>query len=108
MSDDYQIEIPPSFMALYTDARHRLTVSLAQLRARYELCEDLAQQLIESAQHIHHDLGVTQDEVMDRLHAGLRVPESGLEATEADWVLQRLAELLGWGWSGLPAVPPPG
>jgi hypothetical protein len=108
MSDEYQIEIPPSFIALYTDARHRLTVSLAQLRARYEVCEDLAQQLVESAQHIHHDLGVSQDEVMDRLHAGLRDAESGLGGAEADWVLQRLAELLGWGWSGLPAVPPRG
>jgi hypothetical protein len=98
MADDYQIEIPPSFIALYSDARHRLTVPLAWLRERYEVCEDLAQQLIESAQHIHHDLGVPQHEVLQRMQAGLLTPDSGFDAAQARWVLLRLTELLGWGW----------
>ena len=49
MSDEYQIEIPPSFTALYSDARHRLTVPLRTLRDRYEVCEDLAQHLTHNA-----------------------------------------------------------
>jgi hypothetical protein len=96
MSDEYQIEVPPSFQALYTDARRRLTVPLAALRARYEVCEDLAQQLVDSAQHIHHDLGVAQDEVLHRLHAGLADPEAGLAPQEPRWVLRRLIELANW------------
>ena len=47
MSDEYQIHIPPSFEAVYRDARHRLTVSRDTFRARYELCEDMAQMLVE-------------------------------------------------------------
>ena len=96
MSDDYQIEIPPSFIAIYTDARRRLTVKLAELRQRYDLCEDTAQQLVEPGRHIHFDLGLTQDEVIDRLLAGLHDSDSGLTADEAVWVIKRMAELLDW------------
>lgn len=100
MSDDYQIEIPPSFIAIYTDARKRLTVKLAELRQRYDLCEDTAQQLVEPGRHIHFDLGLTQDEVIDRLLAGLHNPDSGLTADEAVWVIKRMAELLDWTLPG--------
>lgn len=96
MSDEYQIEIPPSFTTLYTDAGRRLTVRLVELRQRYELCEDLAQQLTEPGRHIHFDLGLTQDEVFDRLHAGLAGDDSGVSNAEAAWVIKRLAELLDW------------
>jgi hypothetical protein len=106
MSDEYQIEVPPSFQAVHSDARRRLTVTLAHLRARYEVCEDLAQQLVDSAQHIHHDLGVAQDDVLHRLHAGLADPEAGLEPGEPRWVLRRLVELANWpvpeGWDEEP------
>jgi len=100
MSDEYQIEIPPSFTALYTDARRRLTVKLPELRQRYDLCEDTAQQLVEPGRHIHFDLGLTQDEVIDRLHAGLVGSESGLREDEAVWVIKRMAELLDWTLPG--------
>jgi len=100
MSDDYQIEIPPSFIAIYTDARRRLTVKLAELRQRYDLCEDTAQQLVEPGRHIHFDLGLTQDEVIDRLLAGLHDSDSGLTADEAVWVIKRMAELLDWTLPG--------
>jgi hypothetical protein len=96
MSDDYQIEIPPSFTALYTDARRRLTMKLAELRQRYDLCEDTAQQLVEPGRHIHFDIGLTEDEVFGHLHGGLTGADSGLTAAEAVWVIKRLAELLDW------------
>ena len=49
MSDDNQLFVPPSFVALFHDARGRLREPKAQLLARYELCEDLAQLLVEQA-----------------------------------------------------------
>ena len=97
MTDDNQILVPESFLDLYTDrARQRLRVPLAELRARYEVCEDLAQQLIASAQHIRFDLGVSEDEVLIRIETGLQAPESGLTPDEGVWVARRLAELLEW------------
>lgn len=96
MSDEYQIEIPPSFIALYSDARRRLTVPLRDLRDRYEVCEDLAQHLTTHCRSIHVEIGVDEQEVLTRCHQGLSTPEAGVSAAEATWVVTRLAELLGW------------
>jgi len=96
MCDEYQIEIPPSFCALYTDARQRLTEPLRVVRVRYEVCEDLANHLIEHARTVLFQLGVTEDDVLDRCLRGLQAPESGVSPSEAQWVVHRLAELLGW------------
>ncbi len=96
MSDDYQIEIPPSFYAVYTDTRRRLTAPMTEVRSRYEACEDLANHLVDHGKQVHFDLGVSEDEVLMRCHAGLLTPESGVSVAEATWVVTRLAELLGW------------
>lgn len=96
MSDDYQIFIPPSFHALHADPRGRLTLPLAEFRQRYELCEDMAQMLVEQAQALQHDPGLPEDIILDRMRAGLATPEAGFSAAEAQWVVTRLAELLGW------------
>jgi hypothetical protein len=101
MSDDYQIEIPPSFQALYVDARHRLTLPLAEYRGRYEICEDLAQHLSEHCRSIHVEIGVDEHEVLARCQQGLLSPDSGVAPGEAQWVVTRLAELLGWPHEGL-------
>ncbi len=98
MSDDYQINIPPSFTALYSDARQRLNIPLAELRDRYEVCEDLASHLTEHCRNIHVEVSVDEQEVLQRCHAGLLTAESGVHAPEAAWVVTRLAELLGWPW----------
>ena len=99
MSDEFQIEVPLSFRALYLDTRQRPTLPLPPLAARYELCEDLAQQLVERAREVHFSLGVSEDEVLERMHRGLRAPGGPVEAPEAAWVVRRLAELAGWDWS---------
>jgi hypothetical protein len=99
MSDDYQILIPPSFTDLYTDRRRRLTVTLDTLRTRYDLCEDLANQLVDFARGVHLDLGVSEDEVLARCRQGLMQPPTQVEPMEALWVQRRLAELLGWPWT---------
>lgn len=96
MSDEYQIEIPPSFYDLHVDARRRLTVPMALVRERYEVCEDLANHLVEHCLGVHREIGVAEDEVLVRCHRGLMVPEAGVSVAEAGWVVTRLAELLGW------------
>ena len=96
MSDEYQIHIPPSFESVYADARGRCSVSRNEFRERYELCEDMAQMLVDHSQAVHHDQGVSQDLVLERTQAGLGTAESGFSPAEAGWVVTRLAELLGW------------
>ena len=96
MTDEYQIEIPPSFYALYTDARRRLTAPMALVRERYEACEDLAQMLVDPAATKLFELGVAQEDVLLRFHAGLCTAGSAVSVPEAEWVIRRLAELLGW------------
>lgn len=103
MSDDYQIEVPPSFIALYTDQRHRLTVPLRQLRERYDLCEDLSQQLVDHARTTHFSHGISEDEVLVRMHRGLLSPQAMVKEAEATWVTRRLAELLGWDADDVPS-----
>jgi hypothetical protein len=98
MSDDYQVFIPPSFTALYSDRAGRLAVKLPVLRERYDLCEDLAAQLVEFASSVHHDLGVSEDEVLARCRQGLLAAPAQVSPDEARWVERRLAELLGWPW----------
>jgi hypothetical protein len=101
MSDDYQIHIPPSFFALYTDARQRLAEPIATVRERYEICEDLANHLVSHAQVLNHVGVPSEAEILTRIHDGLSTPEAGVSALEAGWIVRRLAELLGWKAGGL-------
>lgn len=102
-SGDYaenQIEIPPSFVALYSDAQQRLLVPPEQLRLRYEVCEDLAQHLAGPAQSMFDAAGRTSPDkgidIQRRILKGLLSGESGIDGREACWVVRRLAELLEW------------
>ena len=96
MDDDNQIHVPPSFMAVYTDARGRLTNKADTVRARYELSEDLAGHLVEHAQTLYHVQAPSEAEILRRIHAGLCTAESGVSVAEATWIVTRLAELLVW------------
>ena len=96
MDDDNQIHIPPSFMAVYSDTRQRLTEKAAVVRTRYELCEDLAGHLVEHAQTLYHVQAPSEAEILRRIHAGLCSAESGVSVSEATWITTRLAELLVW------------
>ena len=97
-SEDSQIDIPPSFFALYADPRRpaRLRQPVGLVHARYEVCEDLASHLVEHARIQAHVAAPSEDEVLQRIHAGLRAADAGVSADEARWVLTRLAELLDW------------
>jgi hypothetical protein len=98
MSDDeYQIEIPPSFIALFVpEGRIKPTASVREIRERYEYCEDLANMLTETAGTKLWQLGVAESDVLERIGQGLQGGQAGVSEAEAQWVLRRLAELLGW------------
>jgi hypothetical protein len=97
MDDANQIEVPPSFLALFTNpSGHRLTEPMSTVRARYELCEDLAQMLTEQASAAQFKTGGSEEEVLQKMKAALVGEGSPVQAREAGWVVQRLAELLGW------------
>ena len=94
--DENQVPVPESFVALYLDARQRLTTTRAALAVRYELCEDLANLLTDHCSTVHFRDGVDEATVLQRCHRGLLAPPTTVEANEAEWVVRRTAELLGW------------
>lgn len=96
MPDDSQITVPASFIALHlAPGRRRPTASRERIAARHEFCEDLAAMLCETASTRRWELGVTGDDVLERVHRGLLAGDS-VSADEAGWVVWRLAEMLGW------------
>ncbi len=100
-SGDSQIQIPPSFIALFiAPGKWKPSEPRDVIAARYELCEDMATMLVEHAQLKQFDLGITEADVLERVHRGLTVAGSNLGAAEAAWVIGRLAELLGWPQPG--------
>jgi len=99
---DNQILVPPSFIALFSDARGRLRESADVVRQRYELCDDLANHMVEHAQTLYHVQAPSEAEILRRIHAGLSSGEAGLASVEAAWVVSRLAELLAWQCPALP------
>jgi hypothetical protein len=97
MSDDNQTIIPPSFIALFVEpGRSKPSATREHIYARYDLCEDLANLLTEQATNKLWELGITETDVLERIHQGLGDVDIGLTAVEAQWVILRLAEILGW------------
>ncbi len=101
MDDSHQIDIPPSFMALYVPpGQIKPTLPWRVLAARYELCEDLAQMLTEQTAAQQFQLGITEEAALATCLQGLQCTPEVVSPAEARWVVTRLAELLHW--------PPPG
>ena len=97
MSDDNQIEIPQSFIALYLKpGRERPSAPRDVVAARYEQCEDMAQTLIEHARAWAFKDNLGETEILLRCRQGLLAEGSGFTPPEAAWVIHRLAELLDW------------
>ena len=95
--EDSQIVVPPSFVALFVPpGRSKPSEPRALIAARHELCEDLAQALVERAGAVHVDLGADEAEVLRRVERGLGAPSAAVSEAEARWVVRRLAELLQW------------
>ncbi len=101
MSDDDQTVLPASFIALYmAPGRSRPNAPRAEIAQRHEFCDDLANLLMDTAQNKLWELGVTEADVLERTQRGLMAPPSSVSPAEAEWVVRRLAELLGWDGSG--------
>ncbi|MEW6706322.1 MAG: ATPase with chaperone activity [Pseudomonadota bacterium] len=97
LSMESQVAIPQSFVDLFVPrGRSKPGIAREQIAARHEACEDLAQALVEPASTALSQHGVTEQDVMDRVLAGLLSGEAGLGREEAMWVARRLAELLEW------------
>ena len=97
MDDPNQIEVPGSFLQLYTAASGtRLTERMSMVRERYELCEDVAQSLVDQAAMALHKSGAQERNVLDAIRTGLEGEDSVVNPLEATWVVRRLAELAGW------------
>ncbi len=98
MREDSQILVPDSFIDLFRPPGARAGAKLRErpevIAERYELCEDMAQMLVEQARERCHALGVEPSDVLARMEAGL-VHSEVVTADEAQWVVRRLAELLG-------------
>lgn len=95
--DPCQIDIPQSFLALYTEpGRSKPNAPRAVVAARYELCEDLANLLTQTAGEMQFSLGIAESDVLARCHQGLLVEPSVVTPAEARWVVCRLAELSNW------------
>lgn len=97
MSEEFQIQIPTSFMALFVPpGRTRPLIGQREMAARYELCEDMAQLLTEQVANQPFQLGITEDLALERCLQGLLTSPEVLGEAEARWVVCRLAELLQW------------
>lgn len=97
MSDDNQTVIPRPFIELFVPTG---AVEPREPRAviaeRYDLCEDMAQMLTEHAKAKLFELGVEEQDVLERVHRGLLAEGLVVAGGEAGWVICRLAELLEW------------
>ena len=97
MTEEFQIHIPPSFMALYLPpGKIKPTLGQREMAKRYELCEDLANLLTEKAANLQFTLGITEDLVLQQCESGLLAEPAVVIPSEARWVVCRLAELLNW------------
>jgi len=97
MSDDDQTLIPRSFIELYiAPGKIKPSEPRGVIATRHDLCEDMAQMLTEHARTRLFELGITEHDVLERIHRGLLAPASMLSESEAGWVVRRLAELLDW------------
>ena len=97
MTEEFQIHIPPSFMALYVPpGKIKPTLGQREMAQRYELCEDLANLLTEKAANLQFTLGITEDLVLQQCESGLLAEPAVVIPSEARWVVCRLAELLNW------------
>ncbi|MDH5338525.1 MAG: ATPase with chaperone activity [Rubrivivax sp.] len=97
MNEDSQIVVPDAFVALFKPAGAIKPVESSDvIAARHELCEDMAQMLTETARSTMFELGIAEDDVLERVQQGLLAEGSVVSAAEAWWVTGRLAELLEW------------
>lgn len=109
MSTGSAIPVPPSFVALHLKpGRSKPITGWDEISERHEFCDDLAQMLVDRARHTQWDLGLDEATVLERMQLALAAAaEPVVSKPEAQWVVCRLAELLGWPMpAAMPKVMP--
>lgn len=106
MYEHNQIEVPPSFMALYC-RNGRPFAERATIEGRYEQCEDLAHQVAAFCKELQFKSDLPEAQVLERCHTGLLATPETLNAPEAGWTVIRAAELLEWPLPDTLTAPPP-
>jgi len=95
MTDERQIVVPASFLALYTPpGKVRPTPPREWLEQRHDLCEDFSQLLHETVKEKMWQLGITEDDAVERVQRGMSELALDLSEAEAAWVMTRLDEML--------------
>ncbi len=104
--EPYEIDqtlVPDAFVALHV-VRGRLRIDRATLQARHDLAETLASQVAALAAPLAADDVAGQVAWLRRVLAGLEAEPRQLDASEARWVVGRVAELLDWPDGAVAAV----
>ena len=91
--EENQVFVPDSFWALYRNERQRLTEPKEVILGYYELCEDMAQLLVERCSAAHA-AGIDEGQVLRRCRDGLAATD--FNPAQAQWIITRTAELMGW------------
>ncbi len=95
--EDSQILIPEAFTAIHSDpVRGKLTISREELAQRFELCEDMANLLSDSTAAQWFKTGQEKEEVLEQVRLGLLGENRVVSEPEAQWVVGRIGEVLGW------------
>lgn len=90
-----QLEIPASFMELYS-RNGRVLESREFVETRFEACDDLARSVSEFCMTLAFKDDLREEMVLQRCHAGLLLTPDSVSPREAAWVTCRAAELLQW------------
>src|SRR6202012_3045995 len=97
MSDENQIESRPAFIALFVQpGRIKPSATRETITQRYEFCEALATMLVERAQTLQWQLGITEADVLEKMHEVLMGEGAPVPPNEGEWIIKRLAELMEW------------
>ena len=97
MPASQQQAVPRSFVELFlAPGAFKPSEPREVIAARYDLCEDMAQLLTGHARSKLFELGVAEEDVLERVQRGLLAEGSVVGPGEARWITRRLAELLNW------------
>ncbi len=105
MSQNNQQFIPNSFIDLFKDPLRpyaKASEPFEVILERYDLCEDMAQMLYQPALNMMGSMNITESDVIERTFKGLLVNQEIVKTQEAQWIVQRLCELLEWQIKELP------
>ena len=84
-------------MMLYVKPhQYKPSLPRAELTQRYELCEDLANMLVDNVSTQQFQLGITEDDALEKCWRGLLLQPELVNGAESFWVVCRLAEILAW------------